>query len=63
MIVFRRKLSTFGREILTRIFGPVYEGDVGWRLKHNEELCNCYMDLRYCNIRDSFKMFPDSLCA
>jgi hypothetical protein len=27
--------SSFKRKILIRIFGPVYENDVGWRLKYN----------------------------
>ena len=38
------KLSTEERlaisemEILRRIFGTVYEGDLGWKLRHSEEL-------------------------
>jgi hypothetical protein len=31
-------LAVFERKILRRILGPVYEGDLEWRLKHNKEL-------------------------
>jgi hypothetical protein len=33
-----RRLAIFERKIIIRIFGPVYEGDLGWRLRHNKEL-------------------------
>jgi hypothetical protein len=32
------RLAIFERKILRRILGPVYEDDLGWRLRHNKEL-------------------------
>jgi hypothetical protein len=32
------KLAIFEEKILRRIFGPVYENDLGWRPRQNEEL-------------------------
>jgi hypothetical protein len=32
------RLAIFERKILSRILGPVYEDDLGWRLRHNKEL-------------------------
>jgi hypothetical protein len=32
------RLAIFERKILRRIFAPVYETDLGWRLRHNKEL-------------------------
>jgi hypothetical protein len=32
------RLAIFETKILRRIFGPVYEHDLGWRLRHNKEL-------------------------
>jgi hypothetical protein len=32
------RLAMFEKKILRRILGPVYEDDLGWRLKHNKEL-------------------------
>jgi hypothetical protein len=33
-----KRLAIFERKILRRILGPVYEDDLGWRLRHNKEL-------------------------
>jgi hypothetical protein len=32
------RLAISERKILTRILGPVYKDDLGWRLRHNKEL-------------------------
>jgi hypothetical protein len=32
------RLAIFERKIFRRILGPAYEGDLGWRLRHNKEL-------------------------
>jgi hypothetical protein len=32
------RLAIFERKILRRILGPVYEDDLGWRLRHSKEL-------------------------
>jgi hypothetical protein len=32
------RLAIFERKILSRILRPVYEDDLGWRLRHNKEL-------------------------
>jgi hypothetical protein len=32
------RLAIFERKILRRILGPVYEGDLGWKLRHNKDL-------------------------
>jgi hypothetical protein len=32
------KLGISERQILRRIFGPVYENDLGWRRRRNEDL-------------------------
>jgi hypothetical protein len=31
-------LAISGRKILGRIFGSVYENELGWRLRHKEQL-------------------------
>jgi hypothetical protein len=35
----KERLAIFERKILRRILGPVYEDDLGWKLRHNKELC------------------------
>jgi hypothetical protein len=35
------KLAIFGRKIRKRIFGPVYESDLGWRLCIMKSSTNC----------------------
>jgi len=35
------KLGIFERQILRRIFGPVYENDLRWRRRRNEDLYEC----------------------
>jgi hypothetical protein len=32
------RLAIFKRKRLRRIFGAIYEDDLGWRLRHNKEL-------------------------
>jgi hypothetical protein len=32
------RLAIFERKILRRFLGPVFEDDLGWRLRHNKEL-------------------------
>jgi hypothetical protein len=34
----KEMLVIFERKILRRILGPVYEEDLGWKLRHNKEL-------------------------
>ena len=36
--VIRKKASIFERNILRRIFGPIYENDSEWTIRYNEEL-------------------------
>jgi len=33
------KLGISERQILRRIFGPVYQNDLGWRRRRYEDLC------------------------
>jgi hypothetical protein len=34
----KKSLQIFERKILRRIFGPVYENGLGWKVGHNEQL-------------------------
>jgi hypothetical protein len=36
--VIRKRLAILEKKILRRIYGPVYESDIGWKVRHNEEL-------------------------
>jgi hypothetical protein len=42
------RLAIFETKILRRILGPVYEGDLRWRLRHNKELCELLDGPDFC---------------
>jgi hypothetical protein len=51
-------LGIFDRQILRRIFGPVYENDLGWRRRRNEDL---YELIDEPNIVNVYKYYNGAL--